>query len=66
MKMPGDIIKALKLIPEKEVDGMFEQLLTEKALQIEGREGYENLIALKAEVRALREIKQFFSDSRKR
>jgi hypothetical protein len=65
MKMPGAIIQALKLVPEKDVDGMFDQLIVYKAMQIEGRFN-EELIELKAEIKAIREIKNWFKSERAR
>jgi hypothetical protein len=65
-QMPGDMIGALKLVPEKEVDGMFDQLITEKALSIGGRSGAEQLFQLQGEIQAIREMKAFFKSERAR
>jgi hypothetical protein len=63
MQMPGNLIAALKMAPEREWDGMFDELVREKSLQIEGR---SDLIDLKAEIKQLREIQNWFKQERNR
>lgn len=62
--MPGDMIAALKLVPENKVDGMFDEIAVAKALMIEGCRTDEERLRVQASISQIREIKNFFKSER--
>ena len=65
MSFSGKVVEALKSIPEKEWMDLFDALIFEKLLQLEGRPQTE-LAALQAEVKSLRILQHDFVANRQR
>lgn len=63
-EMSGDMIAALKLVPENKVDGMFDEMAVAKAMTIEGCTTADELIKVQAAVKQIREMKNFFKSER--
>lgn len=63
MNLPGRIIEAIKLESEREWDVVFDSLAKEKAMEIEGRDDLTNL---KAEIKQIRAMQNWFKEQRNR
>lgn len=66
VQIPGEMLFAVKTRPETEWDNLFNSLIIQKSLQVSGCQNTEELIAVKAGVKALQEIQQFFLSEMRR